>query len=98
MRDTDPRASRPHAPVHPVRRRVPLRTGGVTTLEIALHPTGSVLQAGNSLELALMAPAMAPEPVGQWGFMPLPMSIQTLHVSPAHPSRILLPVAELHGK
>ena len=44
--------------------------------------------------LLVMAPMMVPEPFGQWGFMPLQMAINTLHMSPAYPSRVLLPLVE----
>jgi hypothetical protein len=66
----------------------------VTPLDIELHPTGSIVEAGHALELLVMAPTMAPEPLGQWGFMPLPMGINTIHMSPEHPSRVLLPVVD----
>jgi putative CocE/NonD family hydrolase len=98
MRETDPHASSPHAPRFPFRRSAPLRPGEVTALDVALHPTGSVIEAGHSLELVLAVPAMAPEPFGQWGFLPVGMGVQTLHMSPSYPSRVLLPVVELDGK
>lgn len=95
MRETDSRASTPGSPIYPFKKSVPLRPGEVTVLDIELHPTGSIIEAGNVLELVVMTPMMAPEPLGQWGFLPLAMGIQTLHMSAAHPSRVLLPFVDL---
>ena len=94
MRELDTQASRPGSPVYRFTKSLPLRPGEVTALEIELHPTGSIIEAGHALELLVMAPMMVPEPFGQWGFMPLQMAINTLHMSPAYPSRVLLPLVE----
>jgi predicted acyl esterase len=94
MRDLDPQASRQGSPVYRFKKSLPLRPGEVTALEIELHPTGSIIEAGNALELLVMAPMMVPEPLGQWGFMPLPMAINTIHMSPEYPSRVLLPFVD----
>ena len=94
MRELDPQASRPGSPVYRFKKSVPLRPGEVTALEIELHPTGSIIEAGNALELLVMAPMMVPEPFGQWGFMPLPMAINTIHMSPEYRSRVLLPFVD----
>jgi uncharacterized protein len=94
MRELDPQASRQGSPVYRFKKSLPLRPGEVTALEIELHPTGSIIEAGNALELLVMAPMMVPEPFGQWGFMPLPMAINTIHMSPEYRSRVLLPFVD----
>jgi hypothetical protein len=64
--------------------------GKITAVPVELNATGSILQAGSILELIIMAPNMAPEPLGQWGFLPLPMSRNRVHFSAAHPSHIVM--------
>jgi hypothetical protein len=91
MRELDTQASRQGSPVYRFRKSLPLRPGEVTLLEIELHPTGSIIEAGHALELLVMAPMMVPEPLGQRGFMPLPMALNTLHMSSAYPSECSCP-------
>ena len=67
-------------------------TGKVTEFVIELHPTGSIIEQGNILEVMVMAPTMAPEPIGGWGFAPAATGVNTIHMSPRHPSHVLLPV------
>jgi len=61
---------------------------------VSLNATGSVIEAGNSIELMIMAPNMAPEPLGQWGFLPLPLSRNQIHTGPAHPSAVTIPLLQ----
>jgi predicted acyl esterase len=92
MRDLDNRASRPGQPVYPFRRPKLLALDKVADIVIELYSIGSVISAGSRLELQIMAPAMTPEPLGQWGFLPLSMAHNTLYMSAAFPSHILFPI------
>ncbi|MBI3471481.1 MAG: hypothetical protein HY013_09005, partial [Candidatus Solibacter usitatus] len=68
-----------------------LEPNRVKELTIDLNWTGSILRPGSALELTIMAPGTSPEPLGQWGFLPLAMATNTLHLSAEHPSYLLLP-------
>jgi putative CocE/NonD family hydrolase len=92
LRETDPRKSTEQRPGYLFRRSTPLRAGEATELQIELNSTGSVIRPGSFLEFQIMAPGITPEPNGQWGFMPLPMGMNTLHASPQQPSYLILPV------
>jgi uncharacterized protein len=94
LRETDPQKSTDARPVYPYRNRRLLRPGEVTELRIELNSTGSVIRPGSSLEFQVMAPGVTPEPLGQWGFMPLAMGTNTLHSSPQQSSYIILPVID----
>ena len=93
MRQLDP-ASTPTGPRYPFNKRTPLEPGKVTEFVIELHPTGSIIEKGNILEVMVMVPTMAPEPKGGWGLVPAAMGINTIHMSPRHPSHVLLPIVE----
>jgi predicted acyl esterase len=92
LREVD--TSKEALPRYAFRKRVPLQPNEPAEFTIELNWTGSVLRPGSRLELMIMAPGVAPEPNGQWGFLPLPMAINTLHLDPAHPSYLLLPIME----
>jgi putative CocE/NonD family hydrolase len=64
---------------------------GPVEVRVSLNPTGSIIEPGNVLELMVMAPNMAPEPLGQWGFLPLALSRNRVHLGPAHPSSLTVP-------
>jgi hypothetical protein len=64
---------------------------GPVEVRVSLNPTGSIIEPGNVLELMVMAPNMAPEPLGQWGFLPLELSRNRVHLGPAHPSSLTVP-------
>ncbi|MEO2033681.1 MAG: CocE/NonD family hydrolase [Planctomycetaceae bacterium] len=81
-------------PVYPFDRQMPLEPGKVQEFVIELHPTGSIIEPGHSLEVMVMAPTMAPEPIGGWGFVPAEMGVNTIHMSPRHPSHLLLPIVD----
>lgn len=61
-------------------------------ITVSLNPTGSIIEPGNVLEFMVMAPNMTPEPFGQWGFLPLAISRNRLHMGPAHPSSLTVPI------
>jgi putative CocE/NonD family hydrolase len=92
LRELDTGASREWRPVHTFRHPQMLEPNQVTEFTIGMNMTGSVLPAGSLLELQIMAPGVSPEPNGQWGFIPLPMGTNTVHMSPRYPSHILLPI------
>ena len=94
MRQIDPTSTQSE-PKYPFNKRTPLQPGKVTEFVIELHPTGSIIEKGNALEVIVMVPTMAPEPVGTWGFAPVSAGINTIHMSPQYPSHVLLPVVEL---
>lgn len=93
MRQLDP-SSTATQPIYTFNNPTPLNPGEVTEFTIELNPTGSVIEAGNALELMVMAPTMAPEPIGGWGFAPAATGINTIHMSPEYPSHVLLPVVD----
>jgi hypothetical protein len=43
----------------------------------------------------VMVPSTAPEPIGQWGLELAEMGINTIHMSPQHPSHVLLPLVDM---
>ncbi len=93
LRQLDEEASRRTSmPQHAFREYQPLKPGEVVDLTIATNMTGTILRAGSRIELLIMAPNMAPEPIGQWGFLPLAMSTNTVHILRDRPSSLMLPV------
>jgi putative CocE/NonD family hydrolase len=90
LRELDPTRTSEAIPYYRFQDRRPLIPGEVTEVRVELNATGSIVRAGSMLELIIMAPNMAPEPLGQWGFLPLPMSHNRIHFSAAHPSQIVL--------
>ncbi len=90
MRDLDNSRTSEAMPYYRFQDRQPLTPGKITALPVELNATGSILQAGSILELIIMAPNMAPEPLGQWGFLPLPMARNRVHFSAPHPSHIVM--------
>ena len=93
LRQLDP-ASTETQPVYPFNNPVPLVPGEITEFVIELNPTGSVIEPGHALELMVMAPTMAPEPIGGWGFAPDESGINTIHMSPDYPSHVILPFVD----
>ena len=88
-------ASTETRPIYPFNNPIPLVPGEVTEFVIELNLTGSVIEPGHALELLVVAPTMAPEPSGGWGFEPVASGVNTIHMSPEYPSHILLPVVDL---
>ncbi|MGH9672182.1 MAG: CocE/NonD family hydrolase [Bryobacteraceae bacterium] len=91
MREIDKEASRSRTPVHTFRSPRPIKPGEITEFVMVTNMTGTIVPAGSRLELILMAPNIAPEPIGQWGFLPLPMATNTVQMWVKHPSSLMLP-------
>jgi putative CocE/NonD family hydrolase len=71
---------------------VQLAPGRVHELTIGLLPVGHAFRAGHRLELVITAPPPVHIAVDHWGFDGLHgAAINTVHHSPDHPSRLLLP-------
>jgi len=92
MRELDATRSADSMPYHRFGTPRPLVPGQITEINVEMNATGSSLSMGSTLELMILAPNMAPEPLGQWGFLPLPLARNQVHLSVAHPSQLLLPV------
>ena len=97
MRALDDDASQPHEPVPSYTRREPLRPGQIVQVDIPLGPSATLFRAGEQLRLVVAGRWLWPRNplTGQFpaAYEKGPRGTCTLHWGPAHPARLLVPVA-----
>ena len=91
-RAIDPERSKPHLPIHPMQRAVPVPPGEVLEYAIAMMPTSNVFLKGHSIELIVRNQDDILSRLGTWGVYMLPFMRTVTHEIHFGKSHLLLPV------